>query len=1267
VVLLYVGQIEEVQVLPFHFHYVRGLRISLASSDEIYSWSSGEVTKAETINYRTFKPDPGGLFCERIFGPTKNWRCACGKYKQRQYKGRVCEKCGVMVEHSRVRRTRMGHIKLAVPVGHVWYVQGLPSRLSLLLDLSPRELKQILMYTHYIVLDVDEQARRGEIQHVKLALKQLETEPRPLVQVGAPAQEQASRQEVPDTFVQAWSDDDTLDDEVMDLAERKRVLEGVLRDLTSLARHSLLEASRYQALEVECGQVFHIAIGAEAIQEMLADLDLDELAHTLRSESVKEEGPKRTKAIKRLKVIEAFRRSGIDPQNMILSVLPVLPPDLRPLITTQSGRFASTDINELYCRVLHRNERLKQLQRMGALDSMINHEKRMLQEACDALLDNARCAKPVLGARKRALRSLSDNLRGKRGFFRHNMLGKRVDYSGRSVICVGRNLKLYQCGLPKKIALELFKPFVISKLLAYDVVQTTKQAKKAVEQKHPAVWDILEEVMSSRVVLLNRAPTLHRLSIQAFEPILIEGNAIHLHPLVCSAFNADFDGDQMAVHLPLSRKAQQEARELMLSTRNLLSPASGEPTVSISQEMVLGCFYLTQERPGKKGAGRIFTDSNEAILAYESGIVELQARIQVRLQHDTLFDQPPPAPAQSHPQGCRITTTVGRLIFNAVLPKRLRFKNYAMTKDLLKQLMWECIRAHGVDRTAVLGDEIKRLGFTYATKAGISFAISDVSVPPRKKEVLAEADEQLRELSEEWSDGMITREERYERTIALWTKTTDRIAEMVQESLDPFGSVATIARSGATKAKLQQIRQLSGMRGLMASPSGEVIETPVRGNFLEGLTAAEYFLSSHGARKSLMDRSLNTAEAGYLTIRFVNSAQDVIVTEEDCGTTRGLQILAEDCAYMGLTDSKARLLGRVLAEALPQIGLSAGDDLGEERVGRILAAKLPAVRVRSALACQAHSGVCQTCYGWDLSIRSRVRLGTAVGIIAAQSIGEPGTQLTMRTFHSGGIAGGQGDITQGLPRVEELFEARPPKERALLSEGEGEVDITKDEESGIRMIRVIPFDSSSEIQTYKIPHGRTLLVSDGQQVRIGDQLTAGALDLQDVLRLQGVEALERYLLKEAQRVYRTTGAYIHDQHFEIIISQMVRYVQVMASGDTHLLPGNLIDRRNYSRINAQIVAEGGDPATAKIVLLGLTRAALATESWLAAASFQRTDSVLADAAIEGRIDRLVGLKENVILGKLIPAGTGHNPPPPVLPVRKQPAKRGRPPGSKNGQ
>jgi len=1066
----------------------------------------------------------------------------------------------------------------------------------------------------------------------------------------------------------------------------------------------LLQEGRYRELKDAFGGVFRAGMGAEAVRELIAGLDMDKLAGELRREIGSTVGQRRKKATKRLKVVEAFRKSNTSPEWMILTVLPVLPPDLRPMVQLDGGRFATSDLNDLYRRVINRNNRLKRLLELSAPEIIIRNEKRMLQEACDALIDNGRRGRAVAGSGNHKLKSLSDMLKGKQGRFRQNLLGKRVDYSGRSVIVVGPELKLHQCGLPKRMALELFKPFVMRKLVEQNFAHNIKSAKRFVERVKPEVWDVLEEVIKDHPVLLNRAPTLHRLGIQAFEAVLVEGSAIQLHPLVCSAFNADFDGDQMAVHVPLSDKAQDEARQLMLSTRNLLSPGTGDPSIGASQDMVLGCFYLTQERPDQKGENRVFTDTTEVLLAYESGIIALQTPIEVRLGDVDVYDNPPPDKATIiHANGKRVRTTVGRVIFNQALPERLRFKNYAMKKENLRQVIGECFKEYGRAKTAELADEIKRLGFTYATKCGVTIAISDVKVPIGKQEELARADAKIVELEEQYRDGLITDHEKYQQTVDVWNEATDNVTRMVEATLDPYGSIYTIARSGATKAKFQQIRQLSGMRGLMASPSGRIIDVPIRGNFREGLSVLEYFISSHGARKGLADTALRTAESGYLTRRLIDVAQDVIVNDEDCGTTDGILITEADSKEMMLPDIRSRLIGRVLAEPIPGFEhIAPGDELIDEQVDEIVNSGVKAVRVRSVLACLAHRGICRKCYGRDLAANSLVKIGAAVGIIAAQSIGEPGTQLTMRTFHTGGIAGAQGDITQGLPRVEELFEARVPKDKAEISEIDGVVEIVKDPNTNVRTVRVVssnvffdeyPLPTASQVlvndkdhilkdqviammpaengsepipvmartegelninadgmltirfeereeRSYPIPAARNIVVADGQKIQAGTPITGGQRDPQDVLRIQGREAVQMYVVKEVQRVYRNTGVYISDKHIEVIIRQMLRRVKVEEPGDTEMLPNDLVDRFVYADTNARVLAEGGEPATAQTVLLGVTKASLNTDSFLAAASFQETTRVLTEAAIEARTDHLVGLKENVIIGKLIPAGSG---------------------------
>ncbi len=1391
------------------------IRISLASPEQIRGWSYGEVTKPETINYRTLKPEKDGLFCERIFGPTKDWECYCGKYKRVRFKGIVCDKCGVEVARSKVRRERMGHIELASPVSHIWYFKGTPSRIGLLLDLSPRNLERILYFALYVITNIDEEARQRELMSLdeemrnlaqnldgkvleridslrarredeiqdaknRISLDRKEIEERREKELEAARQAESDTlaqlrefmgQETTDeilfdpngqTIVKAgevvtprhleklervaetWRNDiaenarreleeaksgNDNDAERLHLAyqaqidsaqaqvEKERVdamarLEQLRRDLEGLKKMDLLQENKYRELKDAFGPVFRAGMGAEAVRELITGLDLDKLSADLRREISSTVGQRRKKATKRLKVVEAFRKSGTSPEWMILTVLPVLPPDLRPMVQLDGGRFATSDLNDLYRRVINRNNRLKRLLELSAPEIIIRNEKRMLQEACDALIDNGRRGRAVAGSGNHKLKSLSDMLKGKQGRFRQNLLGKRVDYSGRSVIVVGPELKLHQCGLPKRMALELFKPFVMRKLVEQNFAHNIKSAKRFVERVKPEVWDVLEEVIKDHPVLLNRAPTLHRLGIQAFEAVLVEGSAIQLHPLVCSAFNADFDGDQMAVHVPLSDKAQDEARQFMLSTRNLLSPAHGEPTIGASQDMVLGCFYLTQDRPNKKGQGRVFTDTTEALLAYQHGVVDLQALIKVRLDSvgagnsgTSVYNLPPPEKATVLANGKPIETTVGRIIFNEVLPERLRYKNYAMKKENLKQIIAECFKEYGRAKTAELADEIKRLGFYYATKAGVTIAISDVKVPAGKQEELAKADAKIAELEEQYREGLITDQEKYTGTVDVWSLATDNVTKMVEATLDPYGSIYTIAKSGATKAKFQQIRQLSGMRGLMASPSGKIIDVPIRGNFREGLSVLEYFISSHGARKGLADTALRTAESGYLTRRLIDVAQDVIVTEEDCGTTEGILITEDDSKDMMLPDIRSRLVGRVLAEAIPGLdNIEVGDELTDEMVDQIVHAGIKAVRVRSVLVCQARRGVCRKCYGRDLAANALVRLGAAVGIVAAQSIGEPGTQLTMRTFHTGGVAGAQGDITQGLPRVEELFEARVPKDKAEISEIDGVVEIVKDENTGARTIRVV--STNVFFDEYPLPPGSEVLVNDhdhvrkdqiialmpaedggeavpvmartegeafinadglltirfeerdersypiaaarsipqniytGQKISAGTPITAGQRDPQDVLRIQGRDAVHMYLVKEVQRVYRNTGVYINDKHIEVIIRQMLRRVKVDEPGDTEMLPNDLVDRFVYADTNARVLAEGGEPATAQTVLLGVTKASLNTDSFLAAASFQETTRVLTEAAIEAQTDHLVGLKENVIIGKLIPAGSG---------------------------
>ncbi|MGQ9557163.1 MAG: DNA-directed RNA polymerase subunit beta' [Desulfurispora sp.] len=1182
------------------------IRIGLASPDQIRAWSSGEVKKPETINYRTLKPERDGLFCERIFGPTRDWECHCGKYKRVRYKGVVCDRCGVEVTRSKVRRERLGHIELAAPVSHIWYFKGIPSRMGLLLDMSPRALEKVLYFVSYIVIDGGE---------------------------------------------------------------------------TGLLKKQLLTETEYRDYREKYGPgAFKAGMGAEAIKELLQEIDLDQLSKELRAELREASGQRRIRAIRRLEVVEAFRKSGNRPEWMIMDVIPVIPPELRPMVQLDGGRFATSDLNDLYRRVINRNNRLKRLLDLGAPDIIVRNEKRMLQEAVDALIDNGRRGRPVTGPGNRPLKSLSDMLKGKQGRFRQNLLGKRVDYSGRSVIVVGPTLQLHQCGLPKEMALELFKPFVMKKLVNDGLAHNIKSAKRMVERVKPEVWDVLEEVIREHPVLLNRAPTLHRLGIQAFEPVLVEGRAIQIHPMVCTAYNADFDGDQMAVHVPLSAEAQAEARLLMLSAHNILNPKDGRPVAIPTQDMVLGCYYLTMERPGDKGEGKVFVDANEAVMAYEEGVISLHARISVRYE------------------GQRLETTVGRLMFNEVLPVELRYYNRVADKKELSRIVDECYRKLGFAATGELLDGLKKIGFKYATRAGVTIAVSDITIPEEKKHILAETDQEVEKVEKQYRRGLITNDERYRKVIELWNKATDRVTRALMNTLDRFNPVYMMATSGA-RGNIQQIRQLAGMRGLMADPSGRIIDLPIRASFREGLTVLEYFISTHGARKGLADTALRTADSGYLTRRLVDVAQDVIVREEDCQKPEEVvlaelavvepwpeMVLAGDVTLPGSGEVAAqagetvtwelvrrlqgagldkitvvyqtgiyveevkdgnevieklqdRIAGRVAAEdvVLPETGeivVRRDQMIDQEQAEQIIAAGVKKVKIRSVLTCRSRFGVCRKCYGRNLATGGMVDIGEAVGIIAAQSIGEPGTQLTMRTFHTGGVAGD--DITQGLPRVEELFEARRPKGQALVTEIGGRVEIR--EVKGKREIEISADDGDKRI--YNVPYGARIKVSDGAYVQPGDELTEGSVNPHDLLKIKGPTAVQVYLLQEVQRVYRLQGVEINDKHIEVMIRQMLRKVKVDDAGDTDLLPGGLVDQFEFEEENARVVAEGGEPARATPVLLGITKASLATDSFLSAASFQETTRVLTEAAIKGKLDPLLGLKENVIIGKLVPAGTG---------------------------
>ncbi len=1121
------------------------MRIGLASPDQIRTWSRGEVKKPETINYRTLKPERDGLFCERIFGPTRDWECHCGKYKRVRYKGIICDRCGVEVTRAKVRRERMGHIELAAPVSHIWYFKGIPSRMGLLLDMSPRSLEKVLYFVAYIVTDPGN---------------------------------------------------------------------------TPLVQKQILTESEYREYREKYGAAFKAGMGAEAVKRLLEEMDLDQLAKELRTELRQVSGQRKIRAIRRLEVVEAFRKSGNHPDWMILDVVPVIPPELRPMVQLDGGRFATSDLNDLYRRVINRNNRLKRLLDLGAPDIIVRNEKRMLQEAVDALIDNGRRGRPVTGPGNRPLKSLSDMLKGKQGRFRQNLLGKRVDYSGRSVIVVGPELKMHQCGLPKEMALELFKPFVMKKLVNDGYAHNIKSAKRSVERVKPEVWDVLEEVIKEHPVLLNRAPTLHRLGIQAFEPMLVEGRAIQIHPLVCTAYNADFDGDQMAVHVPLSAEAQAEARILMMSSGNILNPKDGSPVVTPTQDMVLGTYYLTLEKPGAKGEGKIFGSSDEAIQAYDFDQIDLHAMIKVKYN------------------GERIETTVGRLILNERLPEPLRYINRVVDRPMLGTIVAKCYRFLGNAETAKMLDGIKELGFKYATRAGMTISVSDIEIPKEKEGILAEAEAQVEEIEDQYKQGLITYAERYQKVIAVWEEAKNRVTEALVKGLDRFNPVYMMSISGA-RGNIGQISQLAGMRGLMADPSGRIIELPIRANFREGLTVLEYFTSTHGARKGLADTALRTADSGYLTRRLVDVSQDVIVREDDCGTTVGVPVKEIREGSEVIESLYDRILGRNAVSRVvdPRDGeviVEENEEITEEDAERIIEAGIEEVLIRSVLTCKSRFGICRKCYGRNLATGLLVDVGESVGIIAAQSIGEPGTQLTMRTFHTGGVAGD--DITQGLPRVEELFEARKPKGQALISELDGVIKLG--ENKGRREI-VITSDEG-ESMSYPVPFGARLAVKDGATVRAGDELSEGSINPHDMLKVKGLRGVQLYLLHEVQRVYRLQGVDINDKHIEIIIRQMLRKVKVEDPGDTDLLPGGLIDVFDFEDENERVINGGGQPSVAKPILLGITKASLATDSFLSAASFQETTRVLTEAATKGKRDPLLGLKENVIIGKLVPAGTG---------------------------
>ena len=1153
------------------------IKIGLASPEKIREWSHGEVKKPETINYRTLKPEKDGLFCERIFGPSKDWECHCGKYKKIRYKGVVCDRCGVEVTKSSVRRERMGHIELAAPVSHIWYFKGIPSRMGLILDLSPRVLEKVLYFANYIVLDAGD---------------------------------------------------------------------------TNLMYKQVLTEKEYQEAREAYGDTFRVGMGAEAIKELLEAIDMDKESAELQAALAESSGQKRARIVKRLEVVEAFRESGNKPEWMIMTVIPVIPPDIRPMVQLDGGRFATSDLNDLYRRIINRNNRLKRLLELGAPDIIVRNEKRMLQESVDALIDNGRRGRPVTGPGNRPLKSLSDMLKGKSGRFRQNLLGKRVDYSGRSVIVVGPELKIYQCGLPQEMAIELFKPFVMKELVANGTSHNIKNAKKMVERLEPQVWDVLEQVIKEHPVMLNRAPTLHRLGIQAFEPILVQGKAIKLHPLVCTAFNADFDGDQMAVHLPLSVEAQAECRFLLLSPNNLLKPSDGGPVAVPSQDMVLGIYYLTQERPGAKGEGKFFKSVNEAILAYENQVITLQTKIHVRV-------------TKTMPDGTEktgiVSSTLGRFIFNEILPQDLGFVDrsnhendlalevdFHVGKKGLKQILQKVINTHGATKTAEVLDDIKSMGYKYSTRAAMTVSISDMTVPPQKPQLIAEAQDTVDKITKNYKRGLITEEERYKEVVETWKNTDDILTKALLDGLDKYNNIYMMADSGA-RGSDKQIKQLAGMRGLMADTTGHTIELPIKSNFREGLDVLEYFMSAHGARKGLSDTALRTADSGYLTRRLVDVSQHLIIRETDCCEGKeapGMYVQALRDGKEEIESLQERITGRFSCETIcdknGEVIVKANHMITPKRAAKIMSEGVDAegkpfekIKIRTVLTCKSHIGVCAKCYGSNLATGEPVQVGESVGIIAAQSIGEPGTQLTMRTFHTGGVAGG--DITQGLPRVEELFEARKPKGLAIITEIAGKVEIRDTKKK--REI-IVTNQETGESKTYLIPYGSRIKVLDGVELGAGDELTEGSVNPHDILRIKGVRAVQDYMIQEVQRVYRLQGVEINDKHIEVIVRQMLQKIRIEEAGDTEFLPGTQVDILDFEDTNEKMIEEGKEPAEGKQVMLGITKASLATNSFLSAASFQETTKVLTEAAIKGKVDPLIGMKENVIIGKLIPAGTG---------------------------
>jgi DNA-directed RNA polymerase subunit beta' len=1235
------------------------LRIGLATADQIREWSHGEVKKPETINYRTLKPERDGLFCEKIFGPTRDWECYCGKYKRVRFKGIICERCGVEVTRSNVRRERMGHIELAAPVTHIWYFKGVPSRLGYLLDIAPKDLEKVIYFAAYMITAVDEEARHRDLPSLEAK-----------VEVERKQLEARRDNDVNARLAKIEEDLAQLEAEGAKADIKKRVRESGEREVKQLrdrAQRDLdrLEAvwTRFKGLKVQdlegdeilyremknrFGKYFEGFMGAEAIKNRLATFDLAAEAESLREIIQTGKGQRKTRALKRLKVVAAFLNTTNSPLGMVLDAVPVIPPDLRPMVQLDGGRFATSDLNDLYRRVINRNNRLKRLLDLGAPEIIVNNEKRMLQEAVDSLFDNGRRGRPVTGPGNRPLKSISDMLKGKQGRFRQNLLGKRVDYSGRSVIVVGPQLKLHQCGLPKNMALELFKPFVMKRLDDLNLAQNIKSAKRMVERQRPVVWDVLEEVIAEHPVLLNRAPTLHRLGIQAFEPQLIEGKAIQLHPLVCTAFNADFDGDQMAVHLPLSAEAQAEARILMLSTNNILKPADGRPVTLPTQDMIIGHYFLTIEREGLPGEGRAFSSVSEAYMAFDNKELGIGAPCRIRLTGIV-----PPAGEETRADGSIIlSTTLGRALFNEALPADYPYVNEEVGKKKLGQIVNDLAERYPKVDVAVTLDRLKALGFKWATRSGVTVSIADVQTPPSKPEILAGYDARANKITKQYERGKVTEEERHQELIQLWTDATAELTAAMEANFTKSNPIFMMVHSGA-RGNMTQMRQIAAMRGLVANPKGEIIARPIKSNFREGLSVLEYFISTHGGRKGQADTALRTADSGYLTRRLVDVSQDVIIREEDCQTERGLtKVIAAEGRGGKLVPARnietavyARTLASDVVTPKGEVLVKAGVDLGDVNIHTLLKNGVTEVKVRSVLTCEAATGTCAMCYGRSLATGKLVDVGEAVGIVAAQSIGEPGTQLTMRTFHTGGVAGD--DITQGLPRVVELFEARQPKGKAPIAEAAGRVRIEEGERT--RKLVIVRDDGEPDVE-YPLPRrvrlewedaaGQRHSVADGDHVAAGQQLYAGTPDPQDVLRVSGLRRVQEHLVEEVQAVYRTQGAPIHDKHIEIIIRQMLRRVTVIESGDTSMLPGELVDRKSFEAQNRQMVTEGRTPALGRPVLMGITKASLATESWLSAASFQETTKVLTDAAIHAKSDSLVGLKENVILGKLIPAGTG---------------------------